>query len=237
MCARQIADVDVVADAGAVGRWIVGAEYVYIQPLAERGLAGDLDQMRRLWGRLSGASLWVGAGDVEIAQYHEAQPIGLAGVVQHDLRHQLRRAVRRDWRGCGIFAYWDMLWIAIDGGGGRKYELLHTRFGRDLEQGAGIHRIVAIIAKRIAHRIRHNDRGGEMDDGVNAVALNRLGHQLAVASVSGHERNRAGNQEAEAGRQVVEHHYGFAGVDELMHHVAPNIARSASNQNCHARAS
>ena len=47
MRAREIADVDVVADAGSVGCRIVGAEDVELRAAAERGLAGDLDQMRR----------------------------------------------------------------------------------------------------------------------------------------------------------------------------------------------
>src|ERR1039458_7095918 len=67
---REVADVDIVADAGAVGCRIVGAEDVDPGPLAERGLAGDLDQMGRGWARLSGAQLRIGAGDIEVAQDH-----------------------------------------------------------------------------------------------------------------------------------------------------------------------
>ena len=68
MRARQIADVDVIADAGAVRRRIVGAEHVDLGAPAERGLDRDLDEMRRARGRLPGAQLRIGAGDVEIAQ-------------------------------------------------------------------------------------------------------------------------------------------------------------------------
>src|SRR5690606_8000702 len=56
----EIADMDIVADTGAVRRRIVGAEYLDEGPLAERGLAGDLDQMRRAFGRLAGAALRIG---------------------------------------------------------------------------------------------------------------------------------------------------------------------------------
>ena len=73
MRAREIADMDVVADAGAVRRRIVGAEDVDLGPLAERRFAGDLDQMGRGRRRLPGAQLRIGAGDVEVAQHHEAQ--------------------------------------------------------------------------------------------------------------------------------------------------------------------
>ena len=43
----QIADMNVVADAGAVGRRIIAAEDVDLRAKPERRLDGDLDQMRR----------------------------------------------------------------------------------------------------------------------------------------------------------------------------------------------
>ena len=54
---RQIADMDVVADAGAVWRRIVGAEHLDLVALADRRFAGDLDQMRGRGRRLAGALL------------------------------------------------------------------------------------------------------------------------------------------------------------------------------------
>ena len=71
--ARQIADMDVVADAGAVRRRIVGAEHVHLVAPAECGLDRDLDQMRRALRRLAGAHFRVGARHVEVAQDDEAQ--------------------------------------------------------------------------------------------------------------------------------------------------------------------
>ena len=42
----QVIDVDVVADAGAVGRRVVGAEDLDVRALAERGLEDERDQVR-----------------------------------------------------------------------------------------------------------------------------------------------------------------------------------------------
>ena len=78
--AHEVGDVDVVADAGAVRRWIVGAEHLHVRPLAERRLAGDLDEVRRMRRRLAGAALRVGARDVEIAQRHVAEIVRPRGV-------------------------------------------------------------------------------------------------------------------------------------------------------------
>src|SRR5262249_13199104 len=41
--------------------------------------------------------------------------------------------------------------------------------GRSLNQGAGVDRVVAVVPERIADRVRHDDRGGEMDNGVDSM--------------------------------------------------------------------
>ena len=72
MSGRQVLDVDVVADAGAVRRRIVGAEDRDVRPLAHRRLAGDLDEQRRIRGGLADAAAGVGPRHVEVAQGHIA---------------------------------------------------------------------------------------------------------------------------------------------------------------------
>jgi hypothetical protein len=67
MGADEIADMDIVADAGAIGRGIVGAEHFEIGPLAERRLHRNLDEVGRVRGRLPAPPLRVGAGDIEPA--------------------------------------------------------------------------------------------------------------------------------------------------------------------------
>ena len=56
MRAHEIGDVDVVADAGAVRRRIVGAENLQLRAQTERRLDGDLDQMRGILARLPAAA-------------------------------------------------------------------------------------------------------------------------------------------------------------------------------------
>ena len=72
-----------------------------------------------------------------------------------------------------------------------------------------------------------------MDDGGHAMAAKRLRHQIAVAGRAGDERDLAGDQEAKSGRQIVEHDHRLAGVDQLMHHVAADIAGPAGDQDRH----
>ena len=81
MRAHEVADVDVVADAGAVGRRVIGAVDVDLRPQPERGLDRDLDQVRRVARRLAGAQVRVGARDVEVAQDHVVETMGGRGVL------------------------------------------------------------------------------------------------------------------------------------------------------------
>ena len=57
MRAHEIGDVNVVADAGAVRRRIVGAENLQLGAQIERRLDGDLDQMRGILARLPAAAV------------------------------------------------------------------------------------------------------------------------------------------------------------------------------------
>ena len=64
---RQIGDVNVVADAGAVGCVIVGAENGYGFALATGGFAGHLDQVRGLGGRLPQFAIKASSSHIEVA--------------------------------------------------------------------------------------------------------------------------------------------------------------------------
>ena len=64
----EVADMDIVAHAGAVGRVVIGAVDGDMAALADRRLDRDLDQMGGAGGRLARAALRIGAGDVEIAK-------------------------------------------------------------------------------------------------------------------------------------------------------------------------
>ena len=89
----QVQHMDVIAQAGAVRRIIVGAIDLETGALAQGGLTGDLDQMRGLGRRLADAALRVSPCHVEIAQRHILEPIGGERITQHPLRHQLRSAI------------------------------------------------------------------------------------------------------------------------------------------------
>ena len=105
---------------------------------------------------------------------------------------------------------------------------------RALDQRAGIDRVVAIIAERIADRLRNDDRSGEVNDGVDAMLADQPLDQRLIAAVADNERHALGDRPGKAGRQIVEHHHRLAGVGEFEHHMAADIAGSAGDQDRHA---
>ena len=59
--------------------------------------------------------------------------------------------------------------------------------------------------------------------------------QILIADVADDERGTRRDRPAEAGRQVVEDDDLLAGVEQLEHHVAADVAGSAGDQDAHMR--
>ena len=82
--------------------------------------------------------------------------------------------------------------------------MLYPLIDRGLDQCARVHRIVAVIAERIANRVRHDDRGGEMDDGIDPVLRDQFGDARLISGVADQERRTRRHRPIEAGREIVE---------------------------------
>ena len=98
---RQVFDVDVIAQARAVGSRVVGTEDRHLVALAGCRFAGNLDEQGGLGCRLSDRTARLAAGDVEVAQGDVAGSARKGEVFQHPLGHEFGRAVRIDrlrWR-------------------------------------------------------------------------------------------------------------------------------------------
>ncbi len=95
MRVREVRHVDVVAQAGAVGRGVVGAEYGERVAAVQGGVDHERDQVRLGVMVLAEAAGRVRAGGIEVAQAGGAQPVHLARPVQRPLDHQLALAIGR----------------------------------------------------------------------------------------------------------------------------------------------
>ena len=86
---RQVLDMDVITQPGAVGRRVVRAEDGHMRATADRCLAGDFDEQCGLRCRLADRSRRLAAGDVEISQTDIAGSAGGGEIAQHPFRHEL----------------------------------------------------------------------------------------------------------------------------------------------------
>src|SRR5262249_62013047 len=98
-----------------------------------------------------------------------------------------------------------------------------------LDQRVRVHHIYAVIAERIANRVRDDGRGGEMDNGVDLVLRDQRGHARLISDVADDKRRALRYRPIKTGREVVEQHDALAGIDERMNHVAFDIAGAAGD--------
>ena len=149
---RQIVDVDVIANAGAVGRGIVVAENRDVFALPERHLQHDRNQVRLGRVVLAHVALRARAGGVEVTQRRVAQAVGRGVIGQRLLDDQLGEAVRID-RPLRLFlGDRHSLRRAVGGRGAGKDDLLDVRGPHGFQQPQAADDVVLIILGRIVDR-------------------------------------------------------------------------------------
>src|SRR5262249_54730416 len=126
----QIANMDVVANAGAVGRRIIIAENFKARTDTERHLRRYFYQMRRSFARLAGSTSRVRTSDIEVPQNDIADVMRPSRIAQHDLAHQLRPTVRRNGRCRGRLVHRNVCSVPINCSRGRKDEMAYPRLDR-----------------------------------------------------------------------------------------------------------
>ena len=231
---REIRDVDIVPQAGSVGRRVIRSEDVEMAAFAESRLRRHLDQVRRPLAGLPAAALRVGACHIEVAQHHIVHRMGGGRVPQHQLGHELRGAIGRDRIERRGFPDRVFLGIAIDRRRRREDEPADLVADGSPDQGVRFHRIVEIIAQGIGDGIRDDDRACEMRDGIDAVLLDDLGNKPLVAAIPLDEMRLGMDQPRKPGAQIVEHDDALAGIDQGENHMTSDIAGTAGHQYGHA---
>ncbi len=226
----KVADVDVVANTRSVRGRIVVPEDGDGPALPAGCFGRDLDQVRGARRRLAGPPTRIGPGHVEIAQGAIVEAVGRRDILQHGFGHQLGAAVGVDRRLVRRFGDRGVARRPIDGRGGREDEMRHASPHRDIHQCAALHRVVEVVAERVGHRIRHDHRTGEVQNGPDPVFGDQSAHQGLIGDVSLGEGNIGRARPAKAGGEIVDHDDRPSGVEEGEHHVAPHITSAAGDQ-------
>jgi len=225
----QVADVHVVAHAGAVRRVPVIAED------AQRGLAagGCLEHQRQEVGlrvvRLTGAATLVRAGGVEVAQRGGADAVRHVEGRQHALAEELALAVRAHRLARVRLVDGHAHRVAEDNARRGEDDLVDLVIAHGLEQGQRAADVVAEVKARLGDRLAHVGVGGEVDHRLHAVRGEDAVQTGAVADVAYHQRHVADGL-AVAAPEVVEHDHLLARLSRVEHVVAAHIARAAGDQ-------
>ena len=166
----QVHDVDVVADAGAVGSVVVAAEDGDVGAAPGCGLQHQRDEVGFRFVAFAEFAFRVGAGGVEVAQAHGLEAEGAVVAGQGLFHHPFGNAVGVDGaRGVG-FVDGHVVGLAEDGGGGREDEALHIVRDHGVEQVEGVAEVVAVVEVGPRHRFAHLAGGGEVHDAGEGMA-------------------------------------------------------------------
>ncbi len=197
MGGSQIADMDVIAHAGAIRRCIVGAEHAHRFALAECRFDGDLDEMGRARSGLPAACLRVSARNVEIAQHAEVHRMRGGDIGEHLFGHQLRPAIRVDRTLRRILTHSRHVGDAIGRRGRGEDEVRHLRLHRRRDQRATLGGVVLVIFERIGDALGHHDRSGKVHDGARTLLGKDARHQIGIGNIAFVQGHAVGNGEAE----------------------------------------
>src|ERR1035441_4715750 len=166
---RQVEDVDVIANAGAVGRGIIRAVNFAVRLLSEGHLEHVGDEMRLRAVMLPEG--FAGAGGVEVAECDELQPMNPLIPLEHLLEHQLGFPIRVDGPLRQVLGHRQAVGRAVGRARRAEHELLHTAFDRGIEQLQAVADVVVKILAWVGHGLADQRVGGEVHDGVGPGLL------------------------------------------------------------------
>ncbi len=230
---REIEDVDVIADAGAVRRLVIGAEDRDMLLLAERDFQDVRNEVR--FDAVILAEFFGGASGVEVAQRHVAQAVDFVVPAEHFLEHQLRFAVGIDRALRERLVDRHTLGDAEGGAGGGEDEFFHAGLDHGVEQVHAGRDVVAEILRWVLHGLAHQRVGGEVHDRFRGGRAEGGLDDFALLQVALHEGGALVDGALVSLAEVIENHHLVARVEELLHADAADVPSAASDKDFHVR--
>ena len=213
----QVAHVDVVAHAGAVGGGVVVAKDLNGLELTDGDL-GDVGHqvVGDALGVLADQARRMGTDGIEVTEQHDV-PLGVGGVDVHEdlLNHPLGPTIGVGRGLLGVlFGDRRIVRIAVDGRRAREDDGLTTVVAHDIDEHQGVLDIVVVVLDGLAHRLANGLKAGEVDDAVDLVGIEDLVHRIAVEHVGLVEGEVLGGLVAHDGLDAVDGN--GAGVGEVI---------------------
>jgi len=185
----EVCDVDVVTDAGAVGRRIVGAENLDAVPLAQGRLQDQGDEVCFRCVVFTNGAASIGPGGIEVAQGHVAQAIGPAELGQHGFDHELGLAVDIGRMVGHVFGDRRLFRFAVNGGRRREDEVFDAGPAYSFQEAVRADDVVVVINCRVFHGFADLAMGGEVHDGVDVHVFHDVPYPVDVMDVDDVKRD------------------------------------------------
>ena len=230
----EIDDVNVVADAGAVRRGVVGTENPTLLLLAKRNAQHVGDEVRldpAMFTKLLAAT-----GGVEVAECHELESVQLVVPFEDRLEHQLAFAVRVDRFLRFLLGDRHGVRHAVGGGGGAKNKFFHASLDSGVEQIDAIGDVVAEILRRIGHRLADLCERSEVHDGLRSVGGDSVEDSFAVTETALDKSRPLIDGHAMSLRQVVKHRDLMAGAQQFLNTNRADVTGASRNKYLHIAA-
>ena len=225
---------DVVANAGAVGRRIVGTEHGQRGAAPERGIDHERQQVGLGLVGLAERAVRVRARGIEVAQCRPAQPVCDAVRLECVLDGELRCAVRIDrLRACGLGDR-NLVGHAVDRGRRREQERADLAVQHAIEEREALRQVAVEVEAGLLHRLADLDLAGEVSDRLDAMVAQEARDELAVGDVAAHDLDVRGELRRRAGREIVEHDDLAAAGVRGAREVRPHVAAAARDEDAFA---
>src|SRR5215467_6147805 len=224
----EVAHVNVVADAGAVRRRIVGSENGELRPLAEGYLERQRNQVRF---RMVILALIVGrASHVEIAQRGVAQTVNAMEPFQHLLYQQFGFAVGVGRLERSRFLNGRFFRGAVKRGRRGKDKAGNFVGEHCLQQSQRVGGVVAEVFLRQPHGLAGFDEGREVHHRQRVHSGKRAVERGAVADITNDQLDARRQSGAMPVRKIVVNHRLIAVCQQLSDDHASDITRTTRNQ-------
>ena len=224
----QVAYVNIVAQAGAVGGRIVLPEYPERRP-ARGGIDGQRNQMKFRVVILADGAVGMRPGRVEVPQRHPPQPKRAFEVRQRPFDGELGLAIRIDRPLIERLDDGNGDGFAVHRACGREHEAAHARVAHRFEHRQCADDVVAVVLERPLHRLAHGEPGGKVHDRVGTMILQRAAHGGHVMDPRPHQRNARRHGLRVPRGQIVNDGHRVAGVHQRAHRVAADVSRAAGD--------
>ena len=232
---REIDDVDIIANAGAVRRGIVGAVNFALRRLAQRDFEDVRDEMG--FDPVMLAVFAAGTGGVKIAERDEFKAKDLLIPEQHLLEHELGFAVGINRALGEIFCHGHAIRRTIRGAGGTENEFADFVLDGGFEQFETRGDVVAKIFAGVLHRFANECMSGEVNNGFGLGFFNGAISRGGIAEIPLDELCARIDRGPMSLAEVIQHRDHMPRIDQLLDANGSNITCSPRNQYIHSRAS